>query len=99
MYQVRRRLKDYKDVADVELAWKVIRYKVASDVKKEIAIWSKKADNYTDQLQIQKATTVLEKFAQLKFEADVFAEFHMAFQVIETEQGAPDASQDETMQD
>ena len=92
-------MKDYKDVADVELAWKVIQYKVVSDVKKEIAIWSKKADNYTDQLQIQKATVVLEKFAQLKFEADVLAEFHMAFQVIETEQGAPDASQDETMQD
>ena len=92
-------MKDYKDVADVELAWKVIQYKVVSDVKKEIAIWSKKADNYTDQLQIQKATTVLEKFAQLKFEADVLAEFHMAFQVIETEQSAPDASQDETMQD
>ena len=91
-------MKDYKDVADVELAWKVIQYKVVSDVKKEIAIWSKKADNYTDQLQIQKATSVLEKFAQLKFEADVLAEFHMAFQVIEM-QGAPDASQDETMQD
>ena len=85
-------MKDYKGVADVELAWKVIQYKVVSDVKKEIAIWSKKADNYTDQLQIQKATTVLEKFAQLKFEADVLAEFHMAFQVIETEQGAPDAN-------
>ena len=91
-------MKDYKDVADVELAWKVIQYKVVSDVKKEIAIWSKNADNFTDQLQVQKATTVLEKFAQLKFEADVLAEFHMAFQVIEM-QGAPDASQDETMQD
>ena len=85
-------MKDYKDVADVELAWKVIQYKVVSDVKKEIAIWSKKADNYTDQLQIQKATTVLEKFAQLKFEADVLAEFHMTFQLLETEQGVQDAN-------
>ena len=91
-------MKDYKDVADVELAWKVIQYKVVSDVKKELAIWSKKADNYTDQLQISKATSVLEQFAQLKFEADVLNEFHMAFQVIEME-GAPVASQDDTMQD
>ena len=85
-------MKDYKDVADVELAWKVIQYKVVSDVKKEIAIWSKKADNYTDQLQIQKATVVLEKFAQLKFTADILAEFHMTFQLLETEQGAQDAN-------
>ena len=97
-------MKDYKDVAGVELAWKVIQYKVVSDVKKELAIWSKKADNYTDQLQISKATSVLEKFAQLKFEADVLNEFHMAFQVIEMEGApvapdAPVASQDETMQD
>ena len=98
MYQVRRRLKDYKDVNEVELNWKVIQYKVVSDVKKELAIWSKKVDNYTDQLQMVRATTVLEQFAQLKFEADVLNEFHMAFQVIEME-GAPVASQDETMQD
>ena len=98
MYQVRRRLKDYKDVADVELAWKVIQYKVVSDVKKEIATWSNKTDNYTDQLQMARATTVIEQFAQLKFEADVLNEFHMAFQVIEME-GGPVASQDETMQD
>ena len=85
-------MKDYKDVAEVEQSWKVIQYKVVSDVKKEIAIWSKKADNYTDQLQIQKATVVLEKLAQSKFTADILAEFHMTFQLIETEQGAQDAN-------
>ena len=85
-------MKDYKDPAEVELSWKVIQFKVVSDVKKEIAIWSKNADNFTDQLQVQKATTVLEQFAQLKFYADVLAEFHMAFSLVETEQGTPDAS-------
>ena len=97
-------MKDYKDVAEVELAWKVIQYKVVSDVKKEIATWSNKADNYTDQLQMARATTVIEQFAQLKFEADVLNEFHMAFQLVEMEGApvaldAPVASQDETMQD
>ena len=97
-------MKDYKDVADVELAWKVIQYKVVSDVKKEIATWSNKAYNYTDQLQMARANTVIEQFAQLKFEAEVLNDFHMAFQLVEMEGApvAPDAlvaGQDETMQD
>ena len=95
-------MKDYKDPAEVELSWKVIQFKVVSDVKKEIATWSNKADNYTDQLQMVRANTVIEQFAQLRFEADVLNEFHMAFQLVEME-GAPVApevaSQDETMQD
>ena len=91
-------MKDYKDPAEVELSWKVIQFKVVSDVKKEIATWSNKAVEYKDQLQMVRANTVIEQFAQLRFEADVLNEFHMAFQVIEME-GAPVANQDDTMQD
>ena len=97
-------MKDYKDPAEVELSWKVIQFKVVSDVKKEIATWGNKADNYTDQLQMVRANTVIEQFAQLKFEAEVLNDFHMAFQLVEMEGApvAPDAlvaGQDETMQD
>ena len=92
MYQVRRRLKDYEDVADVELSWRAIQFKVVSDVNKEFAIWNEKADTLADQNQIQKATVVLEEFAQMKFTADLLAEFHMTFQLVETEQGSQDAN-------
>ena len=97
-------MKDYKDPAEVELSWKVIQVKVVTDVKKEIATWSNKAVEYKDQLQMVRANTVIEQFAQLRFEADVLNEFHMAFQLVEME-GAPVArdatvaGQDETMQD
>ena len=92
MYPVRRRLKDYKDVADVELTWRAIQFKVVSDVKKELAIWSENTDTVADENKIQKAFTIIEEFAKIKFTADLLAEFHKPIQLEETEQGSQDAN-------
>ena len=83
MYQVRRRLKDYEDVADVELTWRAIQFKVVSDVRKELAKWMETADTLADQNQIQKAHQILDQFEQTKFTADVLKDFHDTFQLVE----------------
>ena len=89
MYQARRRLKDYKDVPEVEQNWRVIQLKVVSDVKEELAQWTETADTLADQNQIQQAQKILDQFAQMKFSADLFKEFHRNFQLVE--QGSKDA--------
>ena len=85
-------MKDYKTVADVELTWSVIQFKVGSDVKKELAIWNENTDTVADENKIQKAHRIIEEFAQIKFTADLLAEFHRTVQLEETEQGSQDAN-------
>ena len=92
MYQVKRRLKDYEDVADVELTWRAIQFKVVSDVRKELAIWNGNTDTVADENKIQKAHRIIEEFAQIKFTADLLAEFHRTVQLEGTDQGSQDAN-------
>ena len=90
MYLVRKRLKDYKDVQEVEISWRAIQYKVVRDVRTELDTWSKTADTLEVQAQIAKAHKIMEEFAKTEFTADILQEFHATFELVATEQGSRD---------